>query len=32
MKKDDESFTGVERVSWGSNSSALLSKYEYIRN
>jgi hypothetical protein len=31
-ERDDKSFIGVERVSWGWNSSALFSKYKCVRN
>jgi hypothetical protein len=31
-ERDDESFMGVERVSWGSNSSALFLKYKCVGN
>ena len=31
-ERDDESFIGVERISWGWNSSALFSKYGCVRN
>ena len=31
-ERDDESFMGVERVSWGWNSSALFSKYGRVGN
>jgi hypothetical protein len=30
--RDDKSFMGVERVSWGWNSSALFSKYRCVEN
>jgi hypothetical protein len=32
MKRDDESFMEVKRVSWGLHSSALFSKYECVEN
>jgi hypothetical protein len=31
-ERDDKSFMGVERVSWGWNSSALFSKSECVGN
>jgi hypothetical protein len=30
--RDDKSFIGVERVSWGLNFSALFLKYRYVEN